>query len=129
MWRGWKGGTQKRAGGTAKLVMSIWGKRSSWWHGQAGEKWLGRASFNRGTGAGLHALGHLRPQLLPSWVIAEHRSPNPLCCSKLLRCLGSPMLKGSCMKEYFPFVNRRSDLLSIDPVRLGFKFNLFPSYP
>lgn len=27
------------------------------------------------------------------------------------------------MKEYFPFVNRCSDLLSIDPVRQGFKFN------
>lgn len=112
------------------LVTSGWGRLSSQWDGQACDKrlWGWQASFDRESRAVVDALGQLCPKLVPSWVVEEHQSSNPLHFSKLLSSLGFTMLKGSCMKEYLPFVNRCSDLLSIDPVRQGFKFNLFPSY-
>lgn len=129
-WQGWQGDTHQRDSDMGGLVTSGWGTVSSQWHEQACDEWIWKwqASFNRELRAALDALGQLCPKLLPSWVIAEHQSPNPLHFSKLLSSLGFTMLKSSCMKEYFPFVNRLSDLLSIDPVRQGFKFNLFPSY-
>jgi len=33
---GWQGGTHQRDSGMAGLVTSVWGRCSSWWHGQAG---------------------------------------------------------------------------------------------